>query len=307
MLKQRHPSGAALLCQKNPSLTPDLPYDILLDSAVELHYDTIEYADPDSFDLLWNTEQNWDISTSAAHSPLHSIYSGGPTNSWEYVTLRQPIDISFFNTATLAFWHQFSLQEELFTNMRVDVSVDDGATWKLGWAYDWMSDPLSRPWSQQEIALPNVGDGALRVRFGITADRFFVAWAKWWVDDLRVTTPDDIEPPYCVDAIEIPSGPAPGPFTVGARFRDDYGVAWALVRYRADGSDWQEVMLDPIGGDWFAGEIPAQPVGSEVEYYYRAEDDWQLPNSGSHPVGAPEYGVFSFTVTERHVVEYPAP
>lgn len=274
---------------------------------VLLHLDQLEYADPDSFDLLWNTEQNWDLSTQSSHSPTHAMFSGGPTNSWEYVTLRDPIDLSGFNTATLAFWHAYNLQEELFTDMRVDVSVDNGATWKRGWVFDWMSDPLYRPWSPQEIELPNVGDGALRVRFGITADRFFVNWAKWWVDDLKVTTPDDIEPPYFVDAIEIPSGPARGSYTVGAQLADDYGIGWASVFYRVDGGAWQEVALTPIGNDWVSGQIPGQPAGSLVEYYYRAEDMWQEPNAGSHPVGAPDYGVFSFNVTERHVIEAPLP
>jgi Zn-dependent metalloprotease len=57
------------------------------------------------------------------------------------------------------------------------------------------------------------------------------------------------------------------------------------LRYRVDGSLWTELAMSHDGGDAFSASIPAQGVGSQVEYYLYAEDLDGL--TGTEPGDAP--------------------
>lgn len=67
-----------------------------------------------------------------------------------------------------------------------------------------------------------------------------------------------------------------------------------FLRYRVAGIDsWTTVPLVPVGGDSLSGQIPAHPVGTEVEYYLSTSD--LSGRTETLPRTAPG-GLFSFTV-----------
>ncbi|MBD3237452.1 MAG: T9SS type A sorting domain-containing protein [Candidatus Eisenbacteria bacterium] len=66
------------------------------------------------------------------------------------------------------------------------------------------------------------------------------------------------------------------------------------VYWRADESDpFDYVLLSDIGGDWYYGEIPAQPPETTIEYYVSAAD--YAGHQGHWPLVGPD-GPFRFTV-----------
>ena len=67
------------------------------------------------------------------------------------------------------------------------------------------------------------------------------------------------------------------------------------LRYSLNGGAFTSVAASPLGGLRFSADIPAQPAGTLVQYYFTAYD----PPSASSvqlPIGAPAAGLYGFTV-----------
>ncbi len=58
------------------------------------------------------------------------------------------------------------------------------------------------------------------------------------------------------------------------------------MSYRVNGGEWCELLLDPMGDDFYGAMIPAQYWGSTVDYYLGAENDMGM--EVYHPEDAPE-------------------
>jgi hypothetical protein len=68
-------------------------------------------------------------------------------------------------------------------------------------------------------------------------------------------------------------------------------VSWARIYYRVDGGAYSPVTMDNVRSDTYQGYIPAQPLGSVIDYYIQAQDDGG--RAGYHPKqGPPEHHTF---------------
>ncbi|PIE75944.1 hypothetical protein CSA17_04840 [bacterium DOLJORAL78_65_58] len=73
------------------------------------------------------------------------------------------------------------------------------------------------------------------------------------------------------------------PYTVTATITDRVGLLATQLHYRVDGGTWNSVPLSATGNpDEYAGQIPGQAVGAQVDYYLWASGasglDTRLPN-----------------------------
>ncbi len=62
------------------------------------------------------------------------------------------------------------------------------------------------------------------------------------------------------------------PYEVACRLLDDCGILLAVLRYRVDEGAALELSLAAGANDWYTAEIPAQPLGSVIDYEILALD-----------------------------------
>lgn len=81
-------------------------------------------------------------------------------------------------------------------------------------------------------------------------------------------------PPWVRDVFYAPIPPNETQTTdISARATDDSDVDSVHVYYNVEGTGWAMVVATSLDDTLYTGSIPAQPNGSQVEYYVRAIDD----------------------------------
>ena len=66
------------------------------------------------------------------------------------------------------------------------------------------------------------------------------------------------------------------------------------LHYRANGGAWQQAVMTPVGGDDYAGQVPAQAAGTLVDYWFSASSD-SAGIAATLPANAPA-GYFTYRV-----------
>ena len=261
--------------------------------------DDFEYEGGASFSDYWDVTGDWGPITEAYHSPTTCAYNGGTTSGrYTYLTSKNGIDLSHFPEAELQVWHKYNWDDGFFTNAKIEVSTNGGSNWKKVWTYDIFAPGSIPDWRQIEASLASYAAGDVLFRFGVKADSFFSDFAHWLVDDLTITSPDDVEPPYFDDTTAWEDTESAGPYTVQSHITDKNGVISPLLFYGINGGEPTSVEMTSAEGDIYQAEIPGQPLGTAIYYFLWATDGWITPNAGTVPVGAPGDGVFSFQVRD---------
>jgi hypothetical protein len=139
----------------------------------------------------------------------------------------------------------------------------------------------SGAWEDVLVDLRGYGDTP-RLRLVFYADRSGVG-AGWFVDDVELHD-GDIAPPRLSDLTALDdTDDLAGPYVVEVRAEDDVGVHGATLWYTVDGVETPVDMTEAGGGRW-RGEIPGQPVDTEVGYRVSSTDGTNtsgLPGSNS--------------------------
>ncbi len=77
-----------------------------------------------------------------------------------------------------------------------------------------------------------------------------------------------------------------GPYSITAHIADDVGIESAKLYYSLDGGDTlTPVLMTATGGDTYAGQIPEQPMDTDISYYLEATDGDN--NVSTNPHDAP--------------------
>lgn len=254
----------------------------------------------DSFLIYWEVTGNWQRTTNEYHSPSHSAYSGDLVNGWTYLTLKDWISLPDINqTLTLDWWQKYNWDDGFWGQYQMQ--YDKGNGWRLGWEWDWTTDPDQKDWHELSVDIGKLD--SLKIRFRLQSDDFFQNFNDWWIDDIKITTPTDNEPPYFRRRTVWHDTSYTGPFPVQAKITDVNGVDSAWVYYRVNNGPWIKIPMTPTGNNWYEAEIPAQSLNDQIDYYYWARDKWIEPNEGGDPIGAPAYGYYSFTITSVKISE----
>ncbi len=106
-------------------------------------------------------------------------------------------------------------------------------------------------------------DGALPLQNGL---------AILFTEDPGVFSFDDLTPPVITHTHQ-PVLEGSGPFTLEADIVDASGVETASLFWSLNGVNFTEDVMTQVLGDTWAGEIPSQPLGTTVWYYFWARDD----------------------------------
>jgi hypothetical protein len=267
--------------------------------------DDFEYGSGiDSLLDYWDkVDGNWQRTTSQYISPTHSLYSGPVFTGWQYISMKNGVDLSSFSDAQLEFWHKFILDS---TGMGicgfwfVEVSTDDWNSWEIIHQGDQYPLPYeySKPWTLIDKSLAAyLGSNNFKVRFRLYSWDFN-DWNDWWIDNFKILVPLDNEPPYFTNTTVWPDTTYTGPFPVQSTITDDHGIDSAYLYYRVNAGSWQKFAMVLQGNDVYRAVIPQQAVYDRVDYYLWARDKWiyTTPNTGTDPIGAPQAAYYSFLI-----------
>ncbi len=257
-----------------------------------LFEDDFEYAGTDSFSIIWKTSGNWDRSNEEAHSQPYAAYSGNMKDGSTYLTLKKPLDLSAFSEASLSFWHSHAI-DAFWGDATVQMSSDGGTKWTNIWSVS--SDSL--PWREQKLLLTSLSREML-FRYRLETSSMFQDYSDWFIDDFKITIPDDNAPPYFANTTVWNDVAQSGPFPVLSVITDASGVENASLHYRIGSGSWKTLDMTNQGTDPHKAIIPEQATSTgRIDYYLEAKDKWfvDTANTGTDPVGAcQDSGYFSF-------------
>ena len=214
--------------------------------------------------------------------------------------------------ALLSFW-QWYYNETNYDGGNVKISTDNGNSWTIltpdiGYNGTAPSTNAGIPnekcftgynnnfWHRVSFNLtPYKGQSVkLRLHFGSDAS---VQKAGWYVDDMRVESVEDTEPPV-ISSTKVPNSTFDtiGPYTVTTTVIDALsGVGAATLYYSTNsGATWTPVTMTPTATpDQYKGDIPGQPSRTRIKLYVEASDN--ASNMNKDPANAPatsyEFGI----------------
>lgn len=267
--------------------------------------DDFEYGGGiDSLLNYWQkVDGNWRRSTDTCISPIHSLYSGPVYTGWQWIGMKNGVDLSSFPYAQLEFWHKFILDSTgigICGFWFVEVSTDNWNSWEI--IHQGNQYPLpyeySKPWTLINKSLNTyLSSNNFKVRFRLYSWSFN-NFNHWWIDNFRILVPLDNEPPYFTNTTIWHDTTYAGPFPVQSTITDDHGIDSAYLYYRINSGNWQKLAMVHQSNDIYRATIPQQAVNSRVDYYLWARDKWiyTTPNIGTDPLGAPSDGYYSFRI-----------
>jgi len=212
--------------------TKDVAVDLPVGAPTVLVSDNMENGT-----LPWHLSPPWGLTTTASHSPTHSL-TDSPAGSYAdnvnvSAQLRSTLNLGVIATPVLTFWTRYDT-EPGYDFCYVEVS-EDGTTWQVIASYN----GAQPAWAQKIIPLDAwVGQTQLRLRFRFQSDGSVTA-DGWYIDDVVITAypaPANIAPTAPVASAPIggatvtsatltvlnasdPDGPAP--LTYGFRIYSD--------------------------------------------------------------------------------------
>jgi hypothetical protein len=148
----------------------------------------------------WYAGGNWTLSTESAHSGAYA-WSDSPgtnyaTDTWSFLELKQPIDLTSVASASfpvLTWWDRFALNSTDF--VRVQVSTWQGSTasewsnwseWQQIYSADRYASTSS--WGRHQVDLRAYSGEKIRLRFVLDALVNSNVSGGWWIDDVGVST-----------------------------------------------------------------------------------------------------------------------
>lgn len=259
---------------------------------IVFYEEDFEYDSGDSFAAHWLVTGGWGEDAAVFNSPMHSAENGGqPSSSFERLVMLDTVDFLGYPDTTLEFWQRYNFDDSLTSTAQVQASTTGGGSWQT------IQNPLSGQnpltnFTRFTVPLADYESDQLLLRLRYKADPAYNNHARWWVDDIVISTPVDNEPPL-FGAVAGPEGVRHrrGPFPITAEVSDAHDVVSVNLVLSVDRGAWQSQALTPVGADQFSGQFPAQDWGAHVRWYLEATDGWPTANSSQSPLGAPSLGL----------------
>jgi hypothetical protein len=130
---------------------------------------------------------------------------------------------------------------------------------------------------------------------------------KWYIDDFQIVADTDNEPPQFKNTTAwldtTFANPFGLPLHIQSEITDATGVDSVYVYYRVDAGRWQKMPMSQQEDDIYHAVLFGLNVGSTVDYFLWARDEWVEPNAGTNPVNAPIDGYYTFNSTNLNIQE----
>jgi hypothetical protein len=148
----------------------------------------------------WDINQNWGLTTTASHSPTHSL-TESPTGQYDDNELSEAVLRPFnldlgFTTAELSFWNKFNL-ESGYDYMYFEITTN-GSNWTTLETFNGNQNS----WQLQTYSLnAYLGESYVQIRFRFTSDSG-VTEEGMFIDDFAIT----VEGGFQVQSVDLPEG-----------------------------------------------------------------------------------------------------
>ncbi len=195
--------------------------------------------------------------------------------------LRGAVDLTGTVKPTLYFWEAFDLAYEDYALVEINVSDDNGMTWR-GWdevfrhRYETTSS-----WDRRQVGQADMSDYIgkwIRIRFRLYAVRGTQVADGWWIDDVSIVDRDGIEPTF------------PLPFNEDVESDNDYWVmdgTWArMSMFRTVGSGsalgpggWTAEYFNDLNHNraFDAGELVTTRQDAQIDFDWGSGGPAELP------------------------------
>lgn len=226
----------------------------------------------DTGPATWQGNPNYIYSHSGGRSARH-YYSGTPATGQNGWLVTSPVALPPDGNYALYFWNMNILPERLVYNgLKVNTTGDPLAP---GWVELWSQSDPSTAWTEAAVNLSAYCGSTVYFAFvyqGYNAD-------TWYLDDVGILTlTSDVYPPVITHLPLLNTPREDIGYAVTAQITDD--VFWnnplggAAIFYSTDGGASYDGPLPLLPGlpPSFTGFIPAQPLGTAVDYYIEAWD-----------------------------------
>ena len=224
------------------------------------------------------------------------------------------IDLTDYVGARLTFYHWYrseSISGVLFDGGNVKIALEGGPYQVLtpDQGYDGSLVPVGNPiggerayggtagagdfWHQESFDVSPYAHhtAALRFHFGSNET---VTDQGWYIDDVEIRLASSKTPIFYNTTHMDSTDDTQGPYEIFSSIIDDGEITKASLLFRVTGtSSFEEIPMDEIITYLFRGELPGQPLGTEVRYYLRTEDD--SGNIVTDPPTAPD-SLYGFVV-----------
>ncbi len=265
-----------------------------------------------NFQTHSGSDWQWGIPTSGprlAHSGTcvwATKVGGNYTNNSDSRLDSPPFDLKGMSQVTLSFWHWYlneASENSLWDGGNVKISADGGPFEILipFDGYDGVIDPYNEVngnqpafggepqngnfWHPEYFDLTPFVNKTVVLRFHFSSDNNTTA-PGWYLDDVQLTMSPE-KPPRITNTTRFSdTDNTRGPYLIQAKITDDTGLAQTELGFSTDAlQSFTFMPMNPIGQDWFQGQIPGQPKGSTVHYFIRATD--QTGKVSTDPSDAP--------------------
>ncbi|HMS64356.1 MAG TPA: T9SS type A sorting domain-containing protein, partial [Ignavibacteria bacterium] len=134
----------------------------------------------------WTAAGGWGLTTSQSYSPSNS-FADSPTGNYSNTTTRSltlttPINVTATPVLKLSFWYKHTI--DTLDNAYVDVSKDNGATWRSAKYYN----KTVSAWTKEVLDISSLAESStnLKIRFSMVSNGTIAADGIY-IDNIKLT------------------------------------------------------------------------------------------------------------------------
>ncbi|UCE18384.1 MAG: hypothetical protein JSV84_16250 [Gemmatimonadota bacterium] len=227
------------------------------------------------------------------------------------------IDLSDYVGATLTFYHWYqseSVSGVLLDGGNVKIAPDGEPYHVLTpvQGYDSSLVPIGNPlggerayggtigagnfWHQEVFELSPYAHRVVFLRFHFGSNET-VTGPGWYIDDVEIKLASSKIPAFRNTTAMDSTDNTRGPYEIFSSIMDDGDITEASLLFRTQGApSFESLPMTEVVPYLLRGELPGQPLGTDVSYYIRAEDD--AHNVVVDPPDAPD-ALYHFVVAHQ--------
>jgi hypothetical protein len=240
----------------------------------------------------------WNFDDPYVVSPLSSASSGNfgtfagffysDDGTDEESELVSPVFNCSADQVVTLFFYEYFYNDDGEGGAQVLVSSDNGVTWQVAYEPAEKESPALPVLRKIDISSRVAGKNHVRLKLRA----FGSGTVAWIVDDISVIA-GPVTPPV-IEHTPLLSTCSTGPFSISAIITSDLGISSAVIHYKINGQEQQQITMAKESDNLFKGEMPRLLLNGKVEYNIEAVDASINRNSAFDTGDQQKFNTFYF-------------